>query len=254
VDQLENPVTDTPKGQLSARIRHDIEQRILLGEWAPGFRIPMERELMETYGCARMTVNKALSALAASGLIERRRKAGSFVSQPLSQSAVIEIPDVRAEVEAIGQVYRLEVISRQQRRSTPADMERLNVQSPRQVLAIHCRHFAGRRVHAFEDRLIDLASVPEAADISFADEPPGTWLRGHVPWSEAENRISAFNADSMLASHLEVKEGSACLQVERSTWRGKRPITAVRMFYPGETYRLVAHFSPKGDMPRRDPV
>ncbi len=107
MDQLENPITDTPKGQLSARIRHDIEQRILLGEWAPGFRIPMERELMETYGCARMTVNKALSALAASGLIERRRKAGSFVSQPLSQSAVIEIPDVRAEVEAIGQVYRL---------------------------------------------------------------------------------------------------------------------------------------------------
>jgi GntR family histidine utilization transcriptional repressor len=252
VDQLDNPLNETPKGQLSARIRRDIEQRILLGDWAPGFRIPMERELMETYGCARMTVNKALSALAASGLIERRRKAGSFVSQPLSQSAVIEIPDVRAEVEAIGQAYRLEVISREQRRSTRADMERLNVQSPRQVLAVHCRHFAGLRVHAFEDRLIDLVSVPEAAGIAFADEPPGTWLRGHVPWSEAENRISACNADSALADHLGVKQGSACLQVERSTWRGKRPITAVRMFYPGETYRLVAHFSPKGDVSRRE--
>ena len=178
--------------------------------------------------------------------------ADSFVSQPLSQSAVIEIPDVRAEVKAIGQVYRLEVISRQQRRSTRADMERLNVQTPRQVLVILCRHFAGRRVHAFEDRLIDLVSVPEAADVPLADEPPGTWLRGHVPWSEAENRISALNADSDLAERLGVKEGSACLQVERSTWRGKRPITAVRMFYPGETYRLVAHFSPNGDMSRRE--
>ncbi|MGH6859830.1 MAG: histidine utilization repressor [Phyllobacterium sp.] len=234
------------KGQLSARIRADIEQRILSGEWAPGHRIPIERDLMDIYGCARMTVNKALSSLAASGLIERRRRAGSFVSQPLSQSAVIEISDVRAEVEAIGQVYALEIVSRQQRHSTAADMLRLDVETPRPVLAILCRHFAGSRVHAFEDRLIDLASVPDVTDITFENVPPGTWLREHVPWSEAENRISALSADAALSARLHVKKGSACLQVERSTWRGRQPITAVRMFYPGETYRLIAHFSPKG--------
>lgn len=235
-----------PKGQLSARIRNDIEQRILSGDWAPGHRIPIERELMDTYGCARMTVNKAIVALAASGLIERRRRAGSFVSQPLVQSAVIEISDVRAEVEAIGQIYTLEILARRQRSSTAADMKRLDVQVPRPVLAILCRHFAGRRVHAFEDRLIDLLSVPDAGDVTFENDPPGTWLREHVPWSEAENRINALNADAILSTHLGVKEGSACLQVERSTWRGKQPITAVRMFYPGDSYRLIAHFSPKG--------
>lgn len=238
-------ISDTPKGQLSARIRNDIERRILSGEWAPGHRIPIERELMDSYGCARMTVNKALSALAASGLIERRRRAGSFVSQPLSQAAVIEISDVRAEVEAIGQVYALEIISRQQRRSTRADMKRLDLESPHPVLAILCRHFAGRRVHAFEDRLIDLVNVPDAVNVPFETVPPGTWLREHVPWSEAENRITALNADAALSGHLKIIEGAACLQVERSTWRGKQPITAVRIFYPGETYRLIAHFSPK---------
>jgi GntR family transcriptional regulator, histidine utilization repressor len=237
---------DPSKGQLSARIRGDIEKRILSGEWAPGYRIPIERELMDTYGCARMTVNKALVALAASGLIERRRRAGSFVSQPLVQSAVIEISDVRAEVEAIGQVYSIEILSRRQRTSTAADMKRLDVQTPRPVLAVFCRHLAGRRVHAFEDRLIDLVSVPDAAGMTFEQDPPGTWLREHVPWSEAENRINALNADARLSAHLGVKEGAACLQVERSTWRGSQPITAVRMFYPGDSYRLIAHFSPKG--------
>jgi GntR family transcriptional regulator, histidine utilization repressor len=245
---LPSPVDpDQGKGQLSARIRSDIERRILSGEWAPGYRIPIERELMDTYGCARMTVNKALVALAASGLIERRRRAGSFVSQPLVQSAVIEISDVKAEVEAIGQVYKLEVLSRRQRTSTAADMKRLDVQTPRPVLAVLCRHLAGRRVHAFEDRLIDLVSVPNASDIAFENVPPGTWLREHVPWSEAENRINALNADAALSAHLGIKEGAACLQVERSTWRGTQPITAVRMYYPGDSYRLVAHFSPKGN-------
>jgi len=35
---------------------------------------------MAQYGCARATVNKAVSALAAAGLIERHRRAGSFVA------------------------------------------------------------------------------------------------------------------------------------------------------------------------------
>ena len=56
---------------LNQRIRSDLESRILSGEWAPGFRIPYEHELMEQYGCSRMTVNKVLTALAESGMIER---------------------------------------------------------------------------------------------------------------------------------------------------------------------------------------
>ena len=52
---------------LHRRIRSDIAERILSGEWSPGFRIPFEHELMEEYGCSRMTVNKALAPLAERG-------------------------------------------------------------------------------------------------------------------------------------------------------------------------------------------
>jgi GntR family histidine utilization transcriptional repressor len=41
-----------------------------------------------------MTVNKALSQLAKAGLIERRRRSGSFVRRPRSQAAVLEIHDI----------------------------------------------------------------------------------------------------------------------------------------------------------------
>jgi cytochrome c-type biogenesis protein CcmF len=57
---------------LHQRIRADIQERILSGAWPPGHRVPAEHELMAEYGCSRMTVNKALSALAAAGLIDRR--------------------------------------------------------------------------------------------------------------------------------------------------------------------------------------
>ncbi len=66
---------------IEARIRGEIEGRIRSGEWAPGTRIPFEHELVATHGCARATVNKALTRLAREGLIERRRRAGSFVAR-----------------------------------------------------------------------------------------------------------------------------------------------------------------------------
>ncbi len=46
---------------LHRRIRSDIAERILSGEWPPGFRIPFEHELMADYDCSRMTVSKALA-------------------------------------------------------------------------------------------------------------------------------------------------------------------------------------------------
>ncbi|TIP92587.1 MAG: GntR family transcriptional regulator, partial [Mesorhizobium sp.] len=95
---------------LHQRILSDISERILSGAWAPGHRIPFEHELTAEYKCSRMTVNKALSQLAKAGLIERRRRTGSFVRRPQSQAAVLEIHDIRIEVEALGLPYRYECV------------------------------------------------------------------------------------------------------------------------------------------------
>ena len=86
------------KPTLYKQIRLDIERQILTGEWPPGHRIPFEHELMVRYGCSRMTVNKALSELAQADLIERRRRAGTFVRRPKFLSAVLQITDIRAEI------------------------------------------------------------------------------------------------------------------------------------------------------------
>ncbi|WP_163449962.1 GntR family transcriptional regulator, partial [Escherichia coli] len=78
---------------LQERIRSDIEERIRSGELRPGDRIPFEHELVAHYGCARATVSKALERLAHAGLIERRRKVGSFVAHPQVHAAVLAVPD-----------------------------------------------------------------------------------------------------------------------------------------------------------------
>jgi GntR family histidine utilization transcriptional repressor len=236
-----NPGASGP-GTLHQRIRREIETRIVSGAWPPGHRIPFEHELMAQFGCARMTVNKAISSLVADGLIERRRKVGSFVAHPRIQSAVLQIPDIAAEITSRGQRYGYELLGSQRRLAAAAD--RLGLPARDQVLELTCRHSANGQPLALEHRLISLAAVPEAADTDFAAIAPGTWLVGHVPWNEAEHRITAINADPATAALLGIARRGACLVVERRTWRAGTAITFVRQIFRADLYHLVARFTP----------
>jgi len=55
---------------LHLQIRSNIEKQILSGAWKPGHRIPFEHELVQQYGCSRMTVNKAIGELVNVGPME----------------------------------------------------------------------------------------------------------------------------------------------------------------------------------------
>ena len=234
-------------GSLHQRILGDIEQRIVSGEWPPGHRIPSEHELADIYQCSRMTVNKVLTQLARASMVERRRKAGSFVMRSQSRSAVLEIQDIRAEVLALGLPYRYELVSLKKRRSLRADMEALELDIAGPVIELRSLHYSGALPFCLEHRLINLSAVPQAAVETFKDAPPGAWLVSHVPWTSAEHRIRAGASDAVMASLLKVECGSPCLIIQRRTWIGASPVTHVRLAYPGEDHELVAHFSPTKD-------
>ena len=227
---------------LHRRILADISGRIVSGEWPPGHRIPFEHELTEHYGCSRMTVNKALTQLARSGLIERRKRSGSFVARPRSQAAVLEIHDIRAEVEALGLAYRYELLDRKLRAAGATVDPR--IEGSPSLMELACRHHADASVFCVEERLISLDAVPQAADADFARQAPGPWLIGHVPWSEAEHTIRAVAADRATARLLALPAGTACLVIERRTWSGGQQVTFVRLTYPGASHAVVARFTP----------
>lgn len=229
---------------LHLRILGDIEGNILSGKWPPGHRIPFEHELTQAYGCSRMTVNKALTELVKRGLIERRRRSGSFVSQPHSQSAVMEIRDIKAEVQSLGLPYRYWRISRLERAASLTEKKRFDLSAKARWVEVAAVHFAGPRPFCLEERLISIDAVPEARDESFEQAAPGPWLTAHLPWSAAEHRILAVAAEERVAEFLGIEAGSACLVIERRTWSGGATVTHVRLTYPAGSHELVAEFAP----------
>lgn len=234
---------------LLRRIRAEVSERILSGAWPPGHRIPFEHELMAQYGCSRMTVNRALEPLAESGLIERRRKVGTFVARPRIHSAVMDVPDIAAEVTSRGEPYGYEMLSRKVRPATRDELQSLDLSDRVDVLVLRCLHRAGGRPFALEERVINLGSVPEAERVDFSAMPPNSWLLAHVAWTEAEHRISAANVTRQTAGFLQIDATAACLVVERRTWRVGDKITHVRMTFPGDAYDLVARFAPRPSAP-----
>lgn len=220
------------------RIRSDIEGKILGGELRPGDRLPIERELMQQYDCSRMTVNKAITHLAGLGLVERRRKAGSFVARPRTHAMVLDIPDLASEVRDRGQDYRFRLVHREVRETLDSDCD---LQIAGRVLYTIGVHLSDGVPFCHETRAVSLSAVPDINQAVFDPEGPGTWLLRNVPWTEAETRLAARPAGAA-AELLHIDAREACLSVMRRTWRGDEDITAVRQVFPGDSYSLLARF------------
>ena len=232
------------RSSLHERIRADVERKIITGRWLAGRRIPFEHELMRQYGCARMTVSKALSALAQAGLIDRRRRAGTFVSRLPVHSAVLTIPDIQSAIEQRGDTYSYELLSRSVWRRGSTDAMVNQLAGAPDAIVLHCRHLASGTPFALEHRAISLQAVPDAASVDFAVLAPGAWLVANVLWTRAEHRISALAANARTARWLDLRRGAPCLALQRQTWRNSTDITAVQQIFPAPLFDLVARFTP----------
>jgi GntR family histidine utilization transcriptional repressor len=233
-----------PSDTLHARIRSSIERRILSGAWKPGDRIPFEHELMEKHQCSRMTVSKAIADLVSAGLVVRRRRAGSFVAPPPVHLSILDIPDIQAEIRQRGQDYSYKLLARAVRKPARGNADEQALADDGSLLAVECLHSANKRPFALERRLIALKAVPSAADADFAHMSPGAWLLDHVPWTQAEHRVSAVSADAAMSDALEIDPRAACLRLERRTWRNGVAITHVVQTFAGESYHLAGSFMP----------
>lgn len=236
------PATSAPLS-VSERIRSDIERQILSGALKPDDPIPLERELMAAYDCSRMTANKAVNDLVSRGLVVRRRRAGSFVAHPPTDSSILDIPDIRLDLERRGCRYGYRLLHRSVRAARSGNAAETALAGPGRVMELRGLHEADEEPFALERRLVSLDAVPACAEADFSKTPPGTWLLQHVPWSQAEHRIFAIGAPAAEAGLLKITEGAPCLLLERRTWLKHVPVTHVWQTFPGERHSFIGSLS-----------
>ncbi len=92
----------------TAAFRNRIFKAILHGNYAPGDRLPTEREIAETNGISRITVRRAYEELETHGILERRQGSGTYVAQ--HQGANRNSGKLIALLISVGDLFTLDFI------------------------------------------------------------------------------------------------------------------------------------------------
>ncbi len=220
---------------IQKRIRSNIEDRT----WLPGDLIPGEVALAEHFGCARTTVNRALRELAATGVIDRKRKAGTRVAVQNTRRVTAKIPVIREQVERQNQSYRFSILENKMIVPPRLISETLKTNNKTKLLHLRAVHFADEIPFIYEDRWINTKTIKEVKNVDLSQTSANEWLVQNVPFTNGEFLVEANVASRTVAKALQLTKDESVLGSRRTTWLEDQSVTTVSLYYaPGYQMRF----------------
>jgi GntR family histidine utilization transcriptional repressor len=223
-------------------VKEYVRKRMRSGKWRPGARVASEHELVAALGVSRMTVNRALRELAASGEVVRFVGIGTFAAEEKPQSALLRVANVADEIRARGHEYSCDLVRVGREPAAAHVAAALDVTPGDPVDHSICVHRENGVAIRLEDRYVNPAAAPGFAAQDFTRVPPAEYLLRTVPLDEVEHVVDAVIPTREEARLLGIRPTVPCLVLTRRTWSGAQPVTFVRCIHPGPRYRLGARF------------
>ena len=225
--------------QLQRALAHAIDRGVL----APEDALPSERQLAADLGISRITVRKAIDALAAEQRLVSRHGAGNFVaSPPRIDKNFAKLTSFSEDMRSRGFEPRSEWLKRASGIVNPEESLKLGVSPGTEVYRFHRLRFADERPMAVEHATVlatALRSLEAVIDSLYValDEAGNRPVR-------ALQRLSALLLDDEQARLLRIEPDAAGLLVERLGFgRDGRAIELSQSVYRGDTYDFVAELS-----------
>lgn len=209
--------------------------RDLVADSTPGTAAPSERDLVERFGVARMTVRQALDALVVEGVLERFPGRGTFVAAP--RRVPTGVSSLSEDFARRGKVAEARTISASRKRPSPRLAAALGVVTDESVVHWRRVRLADGRPVCVSDAYLRESLVPGLLDRLPASLYDELTLRGRRPtW--AEDSVSAGIATEAESAFLEVPLGSAVLQHTRRALWGETVIEVSRTVFRGDQHKL----------------
>ncbi|GAA4809572.1 GntR family transcriptional regulator [Nocardioides caeni] len=187
-------------------------------ESAPGVATPSERDLVDRFGVARMTVRQALDALVAEGVLERHPGRGTFVAD--RDRVPTAVTGLSQELARCGLVVETRTIAVRRLAAGPALAAAFGVEVGHQL-------WLWQRLRLAEGRAICLSEthLPAAMLPDLVEQPPPSLYAAleardlRPTW--AEDTLSARTATEAEAALLEAAVGEPVLCRHRRATRGQ---------------------------------
>jgi GntR family transcriptional regulator len=210
--------------------------RALVSGGAPGTPAPSERELVQRFGVARMTVRQAMDALVVEGLLERIPGRGTFVARP--RRVPSRVTGFTEEMTRRGMLAESQTLLARREQAGPGVARALNVSEGDAV--IHWRRL--RRADALpmciEDAYLNEVLIPgflqTGMPTSLYDALGARGLR--PTW--AEDSTTADAASDEEAALLEVAPRTPVLRHSRRALAGDKVVEVSRTVYRSDRFTL----------------
>lgn len=240
------PRKTAPAAQMPLALYQQVKDHVLRkigdGSLAAGARVPSEQELVNEFGVARMTVNRALRELAEQGVIVRVAGVGSFVAEEKPQSTLLRIANIGEEITQRGHDHRFELLDMRRESASPEVATALDLAVGASVFHLHGVHFENELPVQIEDRYVNPRLVPDFMDQDFSAVQPSVYLVRNVQYDQIEHVVDAILPTAEQARLLQMAIDQPCLMLTRRTWLRGVPITWVHCVHPGMRYRLGSRF------------
>ena len=207
-----------PEGAKARRVYLSLRDQITGGELSDGETLPGEQKLGEIFGVSRVTVRRALDALAQGGLIERRAGSGTKVrARPASgQRAAMDFHTLMPQLVEMGQQTTARLLSFSY--DSPPDFvaSAMGIDPKNKVQIATRVRLTNDLPFSHLTTYVPAQIAKNYSENDLATTPLFKLLeRGGVQIKEAHQSVSATLAGPDVAEALEVDVGSALLSLRR---------------------------------------
>jgi GntR family transcriptional regulator len=211
--------------------------RDLIDGAEPGTPAPSERELVQRFGVARMTVRQALDALVAEGLLERVPGRGTFVGH------------AKIDVQVRLSSYTEEMARRGMKPGSRTLLARMEAAGPGVARALEIRE-GDRVVHwqrlrladgspmCIEDAYLADSIVPGFLESPLPDSLYAELHRRDLLPSWGEDSVDADLAKPEEAELLGIPAGASVLRIARRAFAGSIAVSVSRATFRADRYTL----------------
>lgn len=199
------------------QLKESLQQRIKLGEWPPGSRLPSESVLCQSYEISRTVVRQALRDLELEGLIVRRKGKGTFVAEPkISENLVQKLTGFFQDMVDSGHRPVTHVLAHKVVPASEHVANRLNIIPGTRVYDIDRLRFVEGEPILFVTTYIPHSLCPQLANVDLGDRSLYAFLENECGLVIAHGRrtVEAVAANEQMAKLLQIDQGAPLIKLE----------------------------------------
>jgi GntR family transcriptional regulator len=211
--------------------------RTLVHQSEPGSAAPSERELVQKFGVARMTVRHALDSLVSQGLLERIPGRGTFVAKPHVDMQA-RLSSFTEEMERRGRKAGSRTLMRRRETAGPGVARALQVEEGRGIAHWQRLRSSDDEPACISDTYVSLDLFP---DFLVRPEPTSLydWFgEMEVMPTWGEDSVVADMASETEATLLQVSPGDPVLRISRRAFCREVVCEVSRSVYRANQFTL----------------